>query len=150
MSLSGDEVPPSLRGIPWVPWTSGVKILGTPVGRASYVRRELSAVHDKLQVALSKLECIGDPQAASHILRSCLGASKVVHLLRTASYAECHEFAKRVRLLLLQAWSFVVGTPVPEANWPLISLPVKLGGFGATDPVVIHPQAAVASFFGLR
>ena len=28
----------------------------------------------------------------------------------------------------------------------MASLPVRLGGFGASDPVTIHPQAAVASF----
>ena len=144
--LSPDDIPSELRGIPWVSWTAGVKVLGTPVGRASFVRSELSAVADKLQVALEKLECLGDPQAASHILRSCLGAAKVVHLLRTASYAECHSFAKRVRSLLQHAWAFVLGTPLPDASWSLLSLPVRLGGFGATDPVVIHPQAAVASF----
>ena len=99
-----------------------------------------------MAAALDKLQCLGDPQAASHLLRCCLGASKVVHLLRTASYAVCSEFAKRVQTLLKSSWGTVIGTPLGEANWSLASLPVRLGGFGASDPAVLHPQAAVASF----
>jgi hypothetical protein len=56
-------VPESLSGIPWVPWTSGIRILGTPVGRSPFVRSELAQVSAKLQVALEKLESLGDPQA---------------------------------------------------------------------------------------
>ena len=140
-----DELPAPLQGIPWVPWTSGVRVLGCPVGRAPFVRSELNLVYDKLRAALEKLQCLGDPQAASHLLRSCLGASKVVHLLRTAPYSECVDFAKRIRSLLVSAWGAVFGTSLGEANWALASLPVRLGGFGASDPVVLHPQAAVAS-----
>ena len=93
-----------------------------------------------------KLQRLGDPQAASHLLRCCLGAAKVVHLLRTASYTECAAFAKKVRALLKSAWGTVIGATLTEAHWSLASLPVRLGGFGASDPVIIHPQAAVASF----
>jgi hypothetical protein len=141
-----DDLPAPLRGILWVPWTSGVRVLGTPVGRSPFVRAELAQVYAKLEAALDKLQCLGDPQAASHLLRCCLGAAKVVHLLRTASYTECAAFAKKVRALLKSAWGTVIGATLTEAHWSLASLPVRLGGFGASDPVIIHPQAAVASF----
>ena len=108
-----------------------------------FVRSELSSVYSKLDAALEKLECLGDPQVASHLLRCCLGASKVVH---TAPYAECAEFSKRGRSLLKACWGTVIGNTLTEANWSLASLPVRLGGFGASDPAVLHPQAAVASF----
>ena len=97
-------LPEPLRGIPWVSWTSGIRLLGTPVGRASFVRSELDLVYSTLEAALDKLQCLGDPQAASHLLRSCLGASKVIHLLGTTSYAECLAFAVKVRSLLKSAW----------------------------------------------
>ena len=77
--LSPSEVSTPLRGIPWVCWTSGVKLLGTPNGRASCVRGELIAVHDMLQATLEKLNCLGGSQTASHILRSCLETSEVMH-----------------------------------------------------------------------
>ena len=120
--------------------------MGTPVGRAPFVRSELNAKFDKLQAALEKLECLGDPQAAAHILRSCLGAAKVIHLLRTATYEECAMMAKKMQALLVATWGTIIGTGIPDINWTLASLPVRLGGLGATDPVVIHPQAALASF----
>ena len=120
--------------------------MGTPVGQADFVRGELAAVFDKLQAALENLQCLGDPQAASHILRSCLGAAKVIHLLRTADFDECTTFATQVRDLLKSAWGTVIGSQLLEANWSLAPLPVKLGGIGATEPVVIQLQTAVAAF----
>ena len=39
-----------------------------------------------------------------------------------------------------------MGATLHEENWTLASLPVCLGGLGASDPVVVHPQVAVASF----
>ena len=40
----------------------------------------------------------------------------------------------------------VIGSSIPEASISLASLPVRLGDLGASDPGVIHPEAAVALF----
>ena len=55
-------------------------------------------------------------------------------------------FAQKVRSLLSRTWETVIGASLPDAHWCLASLPVRLGGLGASDPVVLHPQSAVASF----
>ena len=141
-----DAAFPALVGITRVPWSSGLKVLGTPVGRAPYVRAQLAEVSDKLAAALDRLQCLGCPQSASLILRSCLGASKIVHLLRTASLPEAGILASQVRSNLKSAWGTVVGVPFSEAQWTLGCFPVRLGGAGIVDPVRVHPQAAIASF----
>ena len=50
-----EDLPGPLQGIPWVPWTSGVRVLGTPIGWTPFVRSELNLVYDKLETALDKL-----------------------------------------------------------------------------------------------
>ena len=137
---------PSLSGIPRVPWSSGLRVLGTPVGRAPYVRTQLAESADKLAAALEKLECLGCPQSSSLILRSCLGAAKIVHLLRTAFLHEAGLLASRVQPSLKAAWVTVVCVHFSETQWGLGCFPVRLGGCGIVDPVRVHPQAAVASF----
>ena len=141
-----DAMFPALVGIPRVPWSAGLKVLGTPVGRAPYVRSQLAEVADKLAAALDQLQCLGCPQSSSLILRSCLGASKIVHLLRTASFPEAGILASQVRSNLKSAWGTVVGVSFSEAQWTLGCFPVWLGGAGIIDPFRVHPQAAIASF----
>ena len=114
---NADSTPyPSLAGIPWVPWSTGLIVLGTPVGSAPFVRGQLAASTDKLSVALELLQCLGCPQSSSLILRACLGAAKVVHLLRSASYAESTVLASGVDSLLKSAWGVVRGVPLSEAK----------------------------------
>ena len=78
----------------------------------------------------------------SQLPRGLQGCPPAPHcnLLRVSS------FAQRVRSMLQQAWSGVFGVPKPEAIWPLVHLPVRLGGFGGSYPVALHPQAALPSF----
>ena len=61
-----DNLPAALAGMTWMPWTSGVRVMGTPVGRAPFVRGELNQVFDKLKDALEKQACLGDPPVLSH------------------------------------------------------------------------------------
>ena len=140
-----NAAPPILTGVPWVSWTGGLRVLGTPLGRSSYVRSQASAIAEELGHALDVLQCLGCPQSASLILRSCLGAAKTVHLLRSMTYFEANLLAHRVELNLKSAWGAVVGAPLSEALWSLACFPVRLGGLGVVNPVRIHPQAAVSA-----
>ena len=49
----GDDCPPSLADIPWASWTAGIRVLGTPVGRASY--RVLTEISAKIEQKLERL-----------------------------------------------------------------------------------------------
>jgi hypothetical protein len=142
----GDESPPALADIPWASWTSGMRILGTPVGRAPFVKSELAEVSAKIEAMLERLESLACPQSASLLLLNCLGACRIVHLLRTVPYAEGAVFAAKVRDLLKSAWGVVMGAPLAEVQWTLASLPVRLGGIGASDPVRLQAPAAIGAF----
>jgi hypothetical protein len=77
-----DVVPAVLEAITWVPWDQGIEILGCPVGSAGFVQRHLDKVLAKLESAMARGMSLGDPHSSSLLLRSCLGAGKVNHLLR--------------------------------------------------------------------
>ena len=85
------------------------------------------------------------PSVGSLILRQCLGSGKVTFLLRSLRYASGSLLASLSSLSLRTAWVVVLGSPLSDAQWQLASLPIRMGGLGAQDPVHIHPQAAVSS-----
>jgi hypothetical protein len=80
-----DVVPAVLENIVWVPWDQGLEILGCPVGSAGFVQKQLDKVLIKLESAMARGMSLGDPHSSSLLLRSCLGAGKVKHLLRCLS-----------------------------------------------------------------
>ena len=74
---AASHLPPALQDIPMVKWDDGLRILGTPIGHASFLRTEVTATLEKLSSALDLLGCLACPQSASLILRSCLGVSRI-------------------------------------------------------------------------
>lgn len=79
-------VPSRTAVAPCVPWDSGVKVLGIPVGSPGFVTEYSRKVLSKLQACLERLKLLGCAFSAFHILRSCLSACKVIHLLRTLPF----------------------------------------------------------------
>ena len=70
----GDDSPSALADIPWASWTAGVRVLDTPVGRASFVKADLATAAAKLELLLERLQTLACPQSASLLLLNCLGA----------------------------------------------------------------------------
>ena len=147
--LFSDE-PPSgnlLRGIPRHDRSKATRILGTPLGDVEQCKRWVdNHVITPLQRALDRLENLADPQAASLILRQCLGACKGNWILRTADPETAAWTAAMISPLLRKAWSTILGSPVQDAQWELASLPVRLGGAGISDPRDIWEAANVSSW----
>jgi hypothetical protein len=98
------------------------------------------------ELALGRLQNLGDPRAASLILRQCLSACKVSWVLRTAAPEVAVWAANKASPLLRHAWSTVVGCDTPDVNWRLASLPIREGGAGITDPVDLVEAALVSSW----
>jgi hypothetical protein len=90
---------------------------------------------------------LGDPHSTSLLLRSCLGAGKVNHLLRCLAPPVAAGFAKRASDMIRRAWSKVVGCNLSAPEWEMARLPVRMGGLGIQDPALTWAGANVAASF---
>ena len=64
---------------------SGIEILGAAIGKPTFVASCLEKRVEKLEKVLDNPGYIEDPQCALAILRSCLGAPKLVYSLRCST-----------------------------------------------------------------
>ena len=141
-------LPPGLfPGIPVCTPSDVFPVLGSPVGDPAACKEWVSQhVLGPYELALGRLQNLGDPRAASLILRQCLSACKVSWVLRTAAPEVACWAASKASPLLRQAWSTVVGVDVPDMNWRLASLPIREGGAGIADPLDLVEAALVSSW----
>ena len=111
--LRGPELPETHpSGIPVVPWSAGLKILGTPVGSPKFVAEFVADVSERLQDCLDRLSLLGDSFASFHILRSCLSACKVNHLLRSLPFEQGTPLAASSKDQLVESLSSLVVSPL--------------------------------------
>jgi hypothetical protein len=137
------DEPRFLPGIPCVPESVCLAILGAPVGPDPACQDWIhSNVLDPLQLSLDRLGCLGDPQSAALVLRTCLSSCIVNWTLRTATPAVSEWTASKVPPMLGQAWNVILGKDPGNAQWELSNLPNRLGGAGISDPVLHWPAAA--------
>ena len=133
--------------IPRIPNTDCMGILGSPVGGPlacqQWVQDQVLAPYGR---ALSRLEALGCPRAASLILRQCLSACKVSWILRTAAPEVAQWTATQASPMLRHAWGVVMGMPLPDPQWRLSTLPIRDGGGGLQDPLDIVEAANVSSW----
>ena len=110
-SPHGDELPPVFfPGIPVASPDTGLAVLGSPIGETANSLCWLqNKVLEPLTLALSRLECLGDPRAASLILRQCLSACKLNYIMRTAALAVSRPAAELMDPLLRAAWGNILG-----------------------------------------
>lgn len=133
-------------GIPVVPWNEGVKILGTPVGSDMFVKAQVDLISAKLDACLERLSQLADSYAGFHLLRSCLSACKVTHLLRALPFEQGVSLSSSSKEKTVEAFGALVGAEISLQSWSLACIPVRLGGLGLQDPQRIHPAARISSF----
>ena len=122
-------------------------ILGSPIGPPEQCRQWVEDhVLTPYKRALSRLEALGDPRAASLILRQCLSACKVMWILRTADPSTALWTAQQASPCLRGAWDTILGATTQDAQWSLTSLPIRLGGAGLNDPLACAEAAIVSSW----
>ena len=127
-------LPDSLSSIPVVHPTSGIEILGVPVGSDAFIKDQVNKKAMTLAALLDRLGQLGCPFSAMHILRSCLGACKITYLLRALPFFAGASLASDVQMLLSVCLSVIVGCPLSSTQWQLASLPIRLGGLDIFDP----------------
>ena len=122
-------------------------ILGSPVGHPTACQKWVTTnVLDPHKRALGSLEGLGDPRAASLVLRQCLSACKLTWILRTAEPQVALWAAAQASPLLRRAWCTILGDTVPDAHWRLTTLPIRAGGAGLQDPLDSVHAAILSSW----
>ena len=120
---------PFLQSVPRVPWSAGIKVLGCPVGSSSFIADFTTTVCNKLESSIGLLQLLGCPQSAFLLLKYCLGACKVIYLLRCLPYCAGRALALRSSTLIKSSLSYIVGVPVSELQWELCRLPIAWVGW---------------------
>ena len=121
-------------------------MLGTPFGES---RSTLDSSVAALGRIWEKLPTLEDCQIAICLLRSCLGCCKVNHLLRTLPLGSHDPFCCSISQGLRETLQACIGTPVLDSHWNQARLPIKLGGLGLSDPVLVAPLAFLSSIINV-
>jgi hypothetical protein len=138
------------RVIPVVPYgpAQGITVLGVPCDAKGHKTNADSVweatVHKTLQT-LSKLRQLPEGQMRHCLLRYCLDACKVNHLMRATLLTTGCTSVQALTDALQTATCDIVGTGITANAWTQATLPVRFGGLGIKDPTVIRPFARTAA-----
>ena len=141
-----------VKCIPWEP-ESGVTVLGVPInfpGSHSYAESYWTKVVDNLRAAIEKVTDVVDSQCAHHLLRKCLDACKVTHLLRTTDAYSASSPLEECEQIIFDGFVHIIGCAVPAPQRSQVGLPLRVGGCGVRCPMRIRPAArisALASYY---
>jgi len=141
-----EPLPSSLNEVQLHGPAEGLKVLGCPVGSSSWVHAWVEEFAEGFATMLDRLKQLSNPRAASQILRTCLGSSKVMFLLRTLPWEEGVWLASFASGALRHAWELILGCSLPDLSWDLACLSIENGGLGILDPMKTQPIAFIASF----
>ena len=99
---------------------------------------------------IERLRAYPEGQVRKDLLRFCLDACRVVHLLRSTELEEAGQAPARLRAKLQEATQDLLGTGLSEDAWDQVCLPIRLGGLGISDPYVVQPAARLAALATLE
>ena len=145
----------AIRQIPVNPFALGFGLttLGVPadsMGGSEHSKGKwASAVGDAVGL-LRKLKGFPEAQIRHVLLRHCLDACKVMHLLRST---DCRKAGAGLGLLsdaIREATSDLAGAPLSDLEYEQASLPIVLSGLGIRDPIKEASHARVAALAGFE
>ena len=134
-----------LDKIPVAEWSKDVVLLGSPIGSDAFALRYADKALSSLSKALAKWKLLNDSRTRYFILRYCLSACRITHLLRTCSYKVCCHIASTSHDLIMSGVSDLIGLALDDRASLLSSLPLRLGGLGIHDPWHVLFPAAISS-----
>ena len=150
------------RAVPMVPFGGlcGITALGVPIdapkgfpGRdpslAPECRSKWALAVEQTNLLLERLRAYPDGQVRHALLRYCLDGCRVVHLLRSTEYEEAGDSPAALRARLQEAVQDLLGMGISEGTWDQVSLPIRLGGLGISDPHLVQPAARFAALLNL-
>jgi len=124
--------------------SEGLELLGSPIWVTdNFFDQFLSSGLSKVVSAQDSIAILEDPQVQLHLLRSCLGSCKIVHLLCTVPLCILHSFLQEFDCHLKGCLSHILQC---NGSWYQASLPFHLGGLGLCSSC----SSAAAAFLGSR
>ena len=130
--------------------TASFKLLGAAIGTPEWCELLLGRRVSKARALIDAIGRFPDSHGAFCLLRSCSGWAKVLYSCRTvppdAQRAGLQAADTDIRLALGR----LVGSPLSDEDWRLVSLGISSGGVGARSASEHAPAAYVASFAACR
>ena len=147
--LPNDDVVPleTFVGVPRVLASWGVEVLGVPIGHESFVAKTLMRKLEELEFLLGRLALLESSLAKFLLLRACLGACRVVFLLRTVPFALGRQLAEKSAALVRKSLEGLLQIPLDDVQFGLACLRTHKGGLGIQDPRQVHGPAFLGSNF---
>jgi hypothetical protein len=138
-----------------VPWDSktGITVLGVPINYPGSMAQSNSAwdqATSKLKITLENVTSVTDAQTAHHLLRKCLDACRVNHLMRASDTYQCAPLLQACDTAIMGAFEDIVSHGLSNTQKVQASLPLSTGGCGIRNPSSIRPAArisALAAFY---
>ena len=143
-----------LRGVPLVPFArdqekpNGITVLGVPVDAPGCHVMGHQAWRKAVESAsrlLRNLRNCPDGQVRHCLMRYCLDACRVNHLMRGAPRASAGEYPDILSNNMYVACADLIGCAVPPAAWDQARLPISMGGLGIRDPTQCWAEARIAA-----
>ena len=126
--------------------TSGIDILGTPVGEPNYVSARCIDKAKSGSDFCSKLLSLDDPQSSLLLLRHCHVPS-LNHLSRTVAPEILNKAALIHDDLTYQTFSSIMGLDLSDPDlWFQTCLPIRHGGCGLSRLQTVAPMAFLAAW----
>jgi len=100
---------------------------------------------------LGRLATVPDAQLVHHLLRSCVDACRVNHLLRATNPTHSAPHATKAESAILAAFEGILRVTLQPPQRAQVSLPLRMGGCGVKSPMASMLPArvsALASFYG--
>ena len=111
------------------PEERGIRVLGTPLGSAEYVRSQLDATEAAHQLLLQRIPAVQDLQSAWLLLLFC-ASSRATFYLRVCHPDHSEAFARQHDVHIWQCLSTLLGQRQDALPQDWGSLPFHLGGLG--------------------
>ena len=130
---------------------AGITVLGTPVDAPGCMDHTQAKWHQSVDGTLEVLRAmrgLPDGQIRHCILRHCLDACKVNHLMRTTAMSDAHVAASRLTNALKVAVTDLIGRSLTPVAWAQATLPTHLQGLGIRDPATAWAPARIAAIAG--
>jgi hypothetical protein len=137
-----DTYPPALQ----VHRTTGVELLGCPLGDSEFAEALVGKRVNKIRRCLARLHKLLDPQIELALLRACLGMPKFNFSLRTCSPTHIRRAIKDFDECIDESLARILdGAGIPLAALAQAHLPVALSGAGIPTAASRASPAFIAS-----
>eukprot|EP00663_Eupelagonemidae_sp_cell21sb_P003029 gene3029-6398_t len=133
---------------PKVSATADVEILGAPIGCDAFCAEHTLDRLDAMQPLLDEIPKLNDAHTASHLLRSCVDAGKLMYTMRTTPPASIRAVLAQFDDRVHTAWDAVHACSPQGPQWDEVALPTRMGGMGMRQAAKHCDAAYVASVSG--